>query len=66
MCERTDVAPLTVKRAHIAVYARELTERPSRRGLNVSIDSDSGLSNADDPVPVRCSTTSSSRTACAT
>jgi integrase/recombinase XerD len=32
MCERTDVDPLTVKRAHIAVYVRELTERaePSR------------------------------------
>ncbi|GAA2593413.1 hypothetical protein GCM10010411_28170 [Actinomadura fulvescens] len=34
-------------RAHIAVFVRELTSRPSRRGANVvSIDSGAGLSNA--------------------
>ena len=47
MCDRVGVDPLTAKRAHIAVYVRELTERPSRRGANVvSIDSGSGLANA--------------------
>lgn len=39
--------PVAANRAHIAVYVRELTERPSRRGVNVvSIDSGSGLANA--------------------
>ncbi|MEV8063163.1 site-specific integrase, partial [Streptomyces antimycoticus] len=38
---------LTANRAHIAVYVRELTSRPSRRGANVvSIDSGAGLANA--------------------
>ncbi|GAA4607464.1 site-specific integrase [Actinoplanes octamycinicus] len=47
MCDRTDVDPLTANRAHIAVYVRELTSRPSHRGANViSIDSGSGLANA--------------------
>lgn len=47
MCERENVDPLTANRAHIAVYVRELTSRPSRRGANVvSIDSGSGLANA--------------------
>ncbi|MER5754461.1 site-specific integrase [Streptomyces sp. NPDC002088] len=47
MCEREGVDPLVAGRAHIAVYVRELTERPSRRGANVlSIDSGSGLANA--------------------
>ena len=47
MCERDGVDPLTANRAHIAVYVRELTERPSRRGANVvSIDSGAGLANA--------------------
>jgi len=47
MCEREGVDPLTASRAHVAVYVRELTERPSRRGANVvSIDSGSGLANA--------------------
>ncbi|MED7826129.1 tyrosine-type recombinase/integrase [Streptomyces chiangmaiensis] len=47
MCERENVDPLTANRAHIAVYVRELTSRPSRRGVNVvSIDSGSGLANA--------------------
>jgi site-specific recombinase XerD len=47
MCEREGVDPVTASRAHVAVYVRELTERPSRRGMNVvSIDSGSGLANA--------------------
>lgn len=47
MCERECVDPIAATRAHIAVYVRELTERPSRRGVNVvSIDSGSGLANA--------------------
>lgn len=32
MCERENVDPPTANRAHIAVYGRELTSRPSRRG----------------------------------
>lgn len=47
MCEREDVDPLTASRAHVGVYVRELTDRPSRRGANVvSLDSGSGLANA--------------------
>lgn len=47
MCDRTGVDPLTANRAHIAMYVRELTSRPSHRGTNViSIDSGSGLANA--------------------
>jgi integrase/recombinase XerD len=47
MCEREGVDPVIAKRAHIAVYVRELTGRPSRRGANVvSIDSRAALANA--------------------
>lgn len=47
MCERDGVDPVTASRAHIAVFVRDLTTRPSRRGANVvSIDSGSGLANA--------------------
>jgi site-specific recombinase XerD len=47
MCDREGIDPLTANRAHVAVYVRELTERPSRRGANVvSLDSGSGLANA--------------------
>ncbi|WP_277607969.1 tyrosine-type recombinase/integrase [Streptomyces boncukensis] len=47
MCGRENVDPLTAGRAHVAVYVRELTSRPSHRGANVvSIDSGSGLANA--------------------
>ncbi|MFE2867849.1 tyrosine-type recombinase/integrase [Embleya sp. NPDC059259] len=56
MCERQDVDPATVNRAHIAAYVRELSSRPHRRGANViSIDSGTGLSNAtlQRLVPVR-------------
>jgi site-specific recombinase XerC len=47
VCEREGVDPATAGRAHIGVFMRELTERPSRRGANVvALDSGSGLSNA--------------------
>jgi integrase/recombinase XerD len=47
MCEREDVDPVTANRAHLAVFVRELTSRPHRRGGNVvSIESGSGLANA--------------------
>ncbi|MFJ7280531.1 tyrosine-type recombinase/integrase [Kitasatospora sp. NPDC098663] len=47
MCERDDVDPVTANCAHIAVYVRELTSRPHRRGANVvAIDSGAGLANA--------------------
>ncbi|MFG2919810.1 tyrosine-type recombinase/integrase [Kitasatospora sp. NPDC048298] len=47
LCERDDIDPVTANRAHIAIYVRELTSRPHRRGANVvAIDSGSGLSNA--------------------
>jgi site-specific recombinase XerD len=47
VCERENVDPATANRAHVAVFVRELTSRPSRRGPNVvSIDSGAGLSNA--------------------
>ncbi|MCK8669785.1 tyrosine-type recombinase/integrase [Rhodococcus sp. NPDC003382] len=47
LCEREGVDPLTASKAHVGIYVRELTERPSRRGANVvSIDSGSGLANA--------------------
>jgi integrase/recombinase XerD len=47
LCERERVDPVAANRAHVAVFIRELTTRPSRRGVNVvSIDSGAGLSNA--------------------
>ena len=47
VCEREGVDPVRANRAHVAVFVRELTSRPSRRGANiVSIDSGAGLSNA--------------------
>jgi hypothetical protein len=47
VCERENVDPATANRAHVAVFVRELTSRPSHRGPNVvSIDSGAGLSNA--------------------
>lgn len=68
MCEREDVDPGTANRAHIAVYVRELTSRPHRRGANViSIDSGAGLANATIQqrlVRCACSTTSSWRRGC--
>ncbi|WP_234441270.1 tyrosine-type recombinase/integrase [Streptomyces scabiei] len=47
LCEREDVEPLTVGRTHVAVFVRELSSRPHRRGANViSIESGTGLANA--------------------
>jgi integrase/recombinase XerD len=41
------IDPLTATRAHVAMFVRELTSRPSRRGTNVvALDSGSGLANA--------------------
>jgi site-specific recombinase XerD len=47
VCEREGFDPLTATRAQVAVFVRELTSRPSRRGANVvALDSGSGLANA--------------------
>ena len=47
VCEREGIDPLTATRANVAVFVRELTSRPSRRGANVvALDSGSGLANA--------------------
>jgi site-specific recombinase XerD len=57
VCEREGIDPLTASRAHVAVFVRELTSRPSRRGANVvALDSGTGLANAtlqQRVVPVR-------------
>ena len=47
VCEDHGIDPVTANRADVAVFVRELTGRPSRRGANVvSIDSGCGLANA--------------------
>ena len=47
VCEDHGIDPVTANRADVAVFVRELTRRPSRRGTNVvSIDSGCGLANA--------------------
>lgn len=47
LCEREGINPVGATRAHVALFVRELTSRPSRRGDNViSIDSGAGLANA--------------------
>ena len=47
MCEREGVDPVAAHRAHVAVFVRELTSRPSLRGANVvAIGSGAGLANA--------------------
>lgn len=47
LCEQERVDPVIANRAHVAVFVRELTTRPGRRGPGVvSIDSGAGLSNA--------------------
>ncbi|MGW3956382.1 tyrosine-type recombinase/integrase [Streptomyces sp. NPDC004752] len=47
VCEREDVDPVAASRVHVAVFVRELTTRPNRRGPNVlAIDSGAGLANA--------------------
>ena len=46
-CERAGIDPVAATRGQVAVFVRELTGRPSRRGANVlSIDSGAGLANA--------------------
>lgn len=46
-CERVGVDPLVAGRAQVASFVRELTNRPSRHGVNtVALDSGSGLANA--------------------
>lgn len=65
MCEREGVDPVVANRAHVAVFVRELTSRPSLRGANVvAIDSGAGLANATIQqrlVPVRLGATMPSR-----
>ncbi|WP_241678718.1 site-specific integrase [Streptomyces lasalocidi] len=47
LCERESADPVRATRAHVALYVRELSSRPSRRGSNVvALDSGAGLSNA--------------------
>jgi integrase/recombinase XerD len=47
VCERDGVDPVSANRAQVAVFVRELTSRPSRRGTNVvALDSGAGLANA--------------------
>ncbi len=47
VCERDGVDPVDATRAHVAVFVRELTSRPSHRGASVvSIGSGAGLANA--------------------
>ena len=47
VCEREGVEPVSATRAHVAVFVRELTARPSRLGANVvALDSGAGLANA--------------------
>lgn len=47
LCEREGIDPLAANRSQVALFVRELTTRPSRRGANVIVlDSGSGLANA--------------------
>ena len=67
VCEREGIDPLAATRAQVAVFVRELTSRPSRRGANVvALDSGSGLARPCGSVWCRCgcSTTSWSKKAC--
>ena len=46
-CERRQVDPVTAQRADVALWVRDLTSRPHRRGANVvALDSGAGLANA--------------------
>ncbi|GGO78955.1 hypothetical protein [Nonomuraea cavernae] len=49
VCEREGVDPVTAGRAHIGLFVRALTERPSRRGANVVALSTDGPSDAAVP-----------------
>jgi hypothetical protein len=47
ICERDGVDPATAGRLHVAVFVKDLSTRPSRRGINVvALDSGAGLANA--------------------
>lgn len=47
LCEREGIDPVSASRAHVALFVRELSSRPHRRGPNVvSFDSGAGLANA--------------------
>lgn len=47
LCDRETIDPVTAGRPDVALYVRELHERPHRRGKNVlMLDSGVGLSNA--------------------
>ena len=47
VCDRDGVDPVAATKADVALFVRDLTERPHRRGANVvAIDSGAGLSNA--------------------
>lgn len=47
VCERDGINPVAATKEDVAVFVRDLTERPHRRGANVvAIDSGAGLSNA--------------------
>ena len=47
VCEREGIDPLAANRSQVALFVREFTTRPGRRGPNVvALDSGSGLANA--------------------
>src|SRR6266700_4696159 len=47
VCERDGVDPLTANRSQVGAFVRELTTRPSRRGVHVvALGSGKGLANA--------------------
>jgi integrase/recombinase XerD len=47
VCERDGIDPLAATRAQVGAFVRELTSRPSKRGINVvALDSGAGLANA--------------------
>ncbi|MEV0169287.1 tyrosine-type recombinase/integrase [Nonomuraea fuscirosea] len=47
VCERDGIDPIAANKANVAVFVRELSSRPNRRGANVvALDSGAGLSNA--------------------
>jgi hypothetical protein len=50
MCEREGIDPVAANCAHVAVFVRELTSRPSLRGANVvAIDSGVRAGERHDP-----------------
>ena len=54
VCERENVDPATANRAHVAMFVRELTSRPSRRGPQRRLDRlRSGAVERHDPAAAR-------------